>query len=213
MYSLCVSVCTCTIILYHVFFFLSDRLWWVSSTKSFCCQTRSGSWTWWEYVTPHLFMSLITFILCSQVSFFILNNFFLYCFSVHSLPPPSPSEKHTYNGLPELMTRVAKSELQNLDESVSECNVIYLPQVCMYCTYDITEIVVHVLILLSDVHVHTCTAAWKIIGTKTYTLANFDMKVNRKCSFVVIYATWWNILRCTLISLTWLHLPRADEWS
>ena len=39
------------------------------------------------------------------------------------------SEKHTYNGLPELMTRVASSELRNLDENINECNVIYLPQV------------------------------------------------------------------------------------
>ena len=39
------------------------------------------------------------------------------------------SEKHTYNGLPELMTRVASNELQNLDENINKCNVIYLPQV------------------------------------------------------------------------------------
>ena len=42
----------------------------------------------------------------------------------------------------------------------------HLPTTGMH-VLDITEVVVHVLILLSDVHVHTCTAAWKIIGTKS----------------------------------------------
>ena len=118
--------------------------------------------TLFDYVLNYFYIMLLSLFLHFKYIFSLFFILFILC-----LLRPSPSEKHTYNGLPELMTRVAKSELQNLDESVSECNVIYLPQVCMYCTYDITEIVVHVLILLSDVHVHTCTAAWKIIGTKS----------------------------------------------
>lgn len=38
-------------------------------------------------------------------------------------------EKHTYNGLPDLMTKVATSELDKLDPEVKECQVIYVPQV------------------------------------------------------------------------------------
>ena len=38
-------------------------------------------------------------------------------------------EKQIYNGLPDLMTKVASSELQKLDDEVQECQVIYLPQV------------------------------------------------------------------------------------
>ena len=39
------------------------------------------------------------------------------------------SEKRTYNGLPHLMTQVAKEELKRLSEDITQCNVIYLPQV------------------------------------------------------------------------------------
>ena len=38
-------------------------------------------------------------------------------------------EKRTYNGLPDLMTKVAQEEMDNLNEDVPECNVVYLPQV------------------------------------------------------------------------------------
>ena len=58
----------------------------------------------------------------------VLHFVYLVSFSAHS-------EKHTYNGLPELMTRVASSELQNLDESINECNVIYLPQVQVHTLF------------------------------------------------------------------------------
>ena len=34
-----------------------------------------------------------------------------------------------YHGLPSLLTRVAGEELERLGEAVSECSVIYLPQV------------------------------------------------------------------------------------
>ncbi|KAL5016536.1 hypothetical protein ScPMuIL_006125 [Solemya velum] len=37
--------------------------------------------------------------------------------------------KRTYNGLPEFMTKVAREELNNLSDEISECNVIYLPQI------------------------------------------------------------------------------------
>ncbi|GAB1600156.1 mutS protein homolog 5 [Argonauta hians] len=37
-------------------------------------------------------------------------------------------KKRTYNGLPAFMTEVAKDELNNLSEDITECNVVYLPQ-------------------------------------------------------------------------------------
>ena len=39
-------------------------------------------------------------------------------------------EKRIYHGLPDLMTRVAKEELDELGDSIDECNVMHLPQVC-----------------------------------------------------------------------------------
>ena len=41
--------------------------------------------------------------------------------------------KRTYNGLPDLMTKVASEELKRLDESITECGVSYLPQVNHSC--------------------------------------------------------------------------------
>jgi hypothetical protein len=41
----------------------------------------------------------------------------------------SLTEKRTFNGLPDFMTRVAKEELSKLSKEITECNVIYLPQV------------------------------------------------------------------------------------
>ena len=38
-------------------------------------------------------------------------------------------EKRTYNGLPDFMTKVAREELNKLSSSITECNVVYLPQV------------------------------------------------------------------------------------
>jgi len=38
-------------------------------------------------------------------------------------------EKRVYHGLPDLMTRVAREELDQLGDDVDECNVMYLPQV------------------------------------------------------------------------------------
>ena len=43
-------------------------------------------------------------------------------------------EKRIYHGLPDLMTRVAKEELDELGDGIDECNVMYLPQVC-YIVY------------------------------------------------------------------------------
>lgn len=40
-------------------------------------------------------------------------------------------EKRTYNGLPDFMTTVAREELNKLSSSITECNVIYLPQVIL----------------------------------------------------------------------------------
>lgn len=36
--------------------------------------------------------------------------------------------KRTYSGLPDFMTKVAKEELDRLSDEITECNVIYLPQ-------------------------------------------------------------------------------------
>ena len=40
-------------------------------------------------------------------------------------------EKRIYHGLPDLMTKVAREELDELGDGIDECNVMYLPQVCM----------------------------------------------------------------------------------
>ncbi|XP_028412976.1 mutS protein homolog 5-like isoform X1 [Dendronephthya gigantea] len=37
-------------------------------------------------------------------------------------------KKRTYNGLPDFMTKVAQEELSKLDASITECNILYLPQ-------------------------------------------------------------------------------------
>eukprot|EP00794_Sanderia_malayensis_P008159 gene8159-9032_t len=47
--------------------------------------------------------------------------------------------KRTYNGLPDLMTKVASEELKNLDESIIECGVSYLPQLGYLLTIPLTE--------------------------------------------------------------------------
>ena len=38
-------------------------------------------------------------------------------------------EKRIYHGLPDLMTKVAREELNELGDEIDECNVMYLPQV------------------------------------------------------------------------------------
>ncbi|XP_064626771.1 mutS protein homolog 5-like [Lineus longissimus] len=45
-----------------------------------------------------------------------------------NVDPELDQKKRTYNGLPDFMTQVAKSELEKLSDDVEECNVIYLPQ-------------------------------------------------------------------------------------
>ncbi len=42
------------------------------------------------------------------------------------------TEKRTYSGLPDLMTKVAREELNRLSDDVTSCNVVYLPQVCCF---------------------------------------------------------------------------------
>ncbi|EDO48759.1 predicted protein [Nematostella vectensis] len=42
--------------------------------------------------------------------------------------PALDERKRTYNGLPDFMTKVARKELNKLNPSIVECNVIYLPQ-------------------------------------------------------------------------------------
>ena len=37
--------------------------------------------------------------------------------------------KRLYNGLPDFMTQVAHQELQELGDDITQCSVIYLPQV------------------------------------------------------------------------------------
>lgn len=49
-------------------------------------------------------------------------------------------EKRTYNGLPDFMTTVAREELNKLSSSITECNVIYLPQV-IFTSIEISEFV------------------------------------------------------------------------
>ena len=39
------------------------------------------------------------------------------------------AERRTYNGLPDIMTKIAKDELEKLGDDIAECNIIYLPQV------------------------------------------------------------------------------------
>ena len=39
------------------------------------------------------------------------------------------AEKRIYHGLPDLMTKVAREELDELGDDIDECNVMYLPQV------------------------------------------------------------------------------------
>ncbi|KAI8509953.1 mutS protein [Branchiostoma belcheri] len=57
--------------------------------------------------------------------------------------PELDEKKRTYNGLPDFMTRVAREELNKLDDSITECNVIYLPQLgyllAIPCTSQIKE--------------------------------------------------------------------------
>ncbi|XP_029213276.2 mutS protein homolog 5-like isoform X3 [Acropora millepora] len=42
--------------------------------------------------------------------------------------PALDEKKRTYNGLPDFMTKVAREELNKLSSSITECNVVYLPQ-------------------------------------------------------------------------------------
>lgn len=39
------------------------------------------------------------------------------------------SEKRIYNGLPDLLSRIAYEELEQLGDEITECQVVYLPQV------------------------------------------------------------------------------------
>lgn len=50
------------------------------------------------------------------------------------IPSLSTTGKRTYNGLPDLMTKVASEELKRLDDSITECGVSYLPQVLFTLT-------------------------------------------------------------------------------
>ena len=64
----------------------------------------------------------------------------------------------------------------------------HLPTTGMH-VLDITEVVVHVLILLSDVHVHTCTAA--------------------KCSFVV--CNLYNLVESLMLHIDFTHLTTSAK--
>ncbi|KAG1692580.1 MutS 5 [Nymphon striatum] len=47
-------------------------------------------------------------------------------------------KKRTYSGLPDLLTRVARNELDRLDQDIEECNVVYLPQLGYLLSIPIT---------------------------------------------------------------------------
>ena len=61
-------------------------------------------------------VSLLIFV-SKYLHFFFLIIFILF------------TEKHTFDGLTDLMTKVAATELAGLDPEVKECHVIYVPQV------------------------------------------------------------------------------------
>ena len=57
----------------------------------------------------------------------------LHCVLCALAPPPPPCVcvvKELYNGLPDLLTRVAHEELERLP-GLAECNITYLPQVSL----------------------------------------------------------------------------------
>jgi len=57
--------------------------------------------------------------------------------------PALDEKKRTYNGLPDFMTKVAREELSKLSSSITECNVVYLPQLgyllAIPCTPEMKE--------------------------------------------------------------------------
>ena len=67
-----------------------------------------------------------------------------------------PPERAFYAGLPDLMTTVASQELKNLENLVSECSVVYFPQV-------------NTIIMQSDTHTHT----YQTSHTKCISLIQF----------------------------------------
>ncbi|CAG5115808.1 unnamed protein product, partial [Candidula unifasciata] len=49
------------------------------------------------------------------------------------------AKKHTYNGLPDLMSRVAREELNSLSDDIKACVVSYLPQIGYLLVIDMPE--------------------------------------------------------------------------
>ena len=66
-----------------------------------------------------------------SLSLFLCPSFFIGSFFsfLHFLSSYTLSEKHEFDGITDLMTKTAASELNNLDPEVKECHVIYVPQV------------------------------------------------------------------------------------
>jgi len=42
------------------------------------------------------------------------------------------AEKRTYNGLPDIMTKVAHDEMVRMDGAIEQCAVNYMPQVLLF---------------------------------------------------------------------------------
>jgi len=63
------------------------------------------------------------------------------------------AEKRTYNGLPDLMTRVAQEEMNRMNEDISECKVVYMPQVRAVFHASITSTSANYILSLGDVDV------------------------------------------------------------
>ena len=78
--------------------------------------------------------------------------------------------KELYNGLPDLLTRVAHEELQRFP-GLSECNVTYLPQVGPSLPLSFTHTHTHTCPLTHTQHAHTHTHSHTHTHTHTHSLA------------------------------------------
>ena len=83
-----------------------------------------------NYLIYSMLLSL-SFSLPVSFSYFLSPPFFIGSsfFFLHFLSSYTLSEKHEFDGITDLMTKTAASELNNLDPEVKECHVIYVPQV------------------------------------------------------------------------------------
>ena len=63
-------------------------------------------------------------------------------------------EKQLYNGLPDLMTQVAEEELAKLPDYITQCTIIYVPQVTMVTSLVCCDYTTHTAPLPTS-HPHT----------------------------------------------------------